>query len=199
AFSPDGKHIVSGSSDQTVRVWDAESGEALGAPFEGHTHWVTSVAFSPDGKHIVSGSNDRTIRVWDAESREVLRAPFEGHTDSVTSVAFSPNGKHIVSSSRDRTVRVWDAESGEALVAPFQGDRDQSRLVLLNTLRNKSPPVQLHWKIHQGWVSCRPSELLFWLPAPHRIGLWSPHNTLVIGKQPWYGVDGLLLQAVKSL
>ncbi|KAJ6629689.1 hypothetical protein B0H10DRAFT_1775984, partial [Mycena sp. CBHHK59/15] len=33
------------------------------------------------------------------------------------------------------------------------------------------------------WVSCRSSELLFWLPAPHRIGLWSPHNTLVIGKQ----------------
>ncbi|KAJ6620959.1 quinon protein alcohol dehydrogenase-like superfamily [Mycena sp. CBHHK59/15] len=125
AFSPDGKHIISGSYNQTVRVWDAESGEALGALFKGHTHAVTSVAFSPDGKHIVSGSYDQTVRVWDAESGEALRAPFEGHTDWVTSVAFSPDGKHIVSGSDDRTVRVWDAESGEALGAPFEGHTDR--------------------------------------------------------------------------
>src|SRR6267378_1697431 len=55
AFSPDGKHIISGSSDKTIQMWDAETGKAVGAPFKGHTGQVNSVAFSPDGKHIISG------------------------------------------------------------------------------------------------------------------------------------------------
>src|SRR6202167_3466909 len=49
AFSPDGKQIVSGSRDGTVRIWDIETGQTVVGPFEGHTDWVNSVAFSPDG------------------------------------------------------------------------------------------------------------------------------------------------------
>ena len=68
AFSPDGKRIVSGSCDNTVRVWDADTGQPVGQPLTGHTDAVTSVAFSPDGKRIVSGSDDKTVRVWDADT-----------------------------------------------------------------------------------------------------------------------------------
>ena len=50
AFSPDGKRIVSGSCDNTVRLWDADSGKPIGEPMKGHTNRVYSVAFSPDGK-----------------------------------------------------------------------------------------------------------------------------------------------------
>ena len=52
AFSPDGKRIVSGSEDQTVRVWDAETGEVVLGPLQSHSSPVYSVAFSPDGKRI---------------------------------------------------------------------------------------------------------------------------------------------------
>ena len=61
AFSPDGRHIVSGTHDKTVRVWDAQTGQNVMDPLKGHDNWVTSVAFSSDGRHIVSGSNDKTV------------------------------------------------------------------------------------------------------------------------------------------
>ena len=87
AFSPDGKTIVSGSSDETLKVWDAgtpsppdpsprrnlttsplatASLELKAEKQSAHGHVVSSVAFSPDGKTIVSGSYDKTLKVWDA-------------------------------------------------------------------------------------------------------------------------------------
>ena len=126
AFSLDGRWIVSGSLDNTVRVWDAESGHQLRC-LQGHEDWVTSVAFSPDGRRIVSGSYDRTVRVWHAESGQQLCC-LQGHENWVESVAFSPDGRRIVSGSDDETVRVWDAETGQQLRC-LQGHEDLVRSV----------------------------------------------------------------------
>ena len=95
AFSPDGAHVVSGSVDNTVRIWDATTGAEV-TKMEGHSFSVQSVAFSPAGADVVSGSDDRTVRIWDATAgAEVMK--MEGHSDSVQSVAFSPDDTHIVS------------------------------------------------------------------------------------------------------
>ena len=63
AFSPDGVHIASGSEDNTVRVWDASTGQPVGEPLTGHRSRATSVAFSPDGQVILSGSFGNTMRL----------------------------------------------------------------------------------------------------------------------------------------
>ena len=105
AISPDGKLIVSGGYDNTVRLWDIQ-GNPIGQPFPGHENDVTSVAISPDGKLIVSGGDDNTVRLWDIQGNPIGQ-PFPGHESYVTSVAFSPDGKLIVSGSWDHTVRLW--------------------------------------------------------------------------------------------
>jgi WD40 repeat protein len=97
AFSGDGTRIVSGSSDQSVQVWDASTGAQVNE-LKGHTGHVWSVAFSSDGTHIVSGSDDNSVRVWDALTGAQLNK-LNGHTGQVWSVAFSGDGTHIVSGS----------------------------------------------------------------------------------------------------
>jgi WD40 repeat protein len=111
AFDPDGKRTVSGSGDNTIKIWESATGKELHT-LRGHENWVYSVAFSPDGKSIVSGSWDKTIKIWSAGTGR-LRHTLRGHEGYVISVAFSPDGKHIVSGSRDKTVKIWNVHGKE--------------------------------------------------------------------------------------
>ncbi|KIM57759.1 hypothetical protein SCLCIDRAFT_129798 [Scleroderma citrinum Foug A] len=119
AFSPDGRHILSCSRDQTIQLRNAQTGDQVDNPLQGHSSSVFSVAFSPDGRYIVSGSGDQTIRLWDAHTGVQLGNPLQGHTDSVWSVVFSPDGRHIVSCSEDKTVRLWDVQTGGQMGKPL--------------------------------------------------------------------------------
>jgi len=111
AFSPDGKRIVTGNTDNTARIWDAESGRPL-RTLE-HTKLVRSVAFSPDGKNILTAGDD-IVRIWDAESGRMLRTLDTGRF-SVYSAALSPDGRRVATSTYDMTAHIWDAESGKML------------------------------------------------------------------------------------
>jgi len=75
AYSPDGRHIISGSDDNTIRIWDAKTGAAVGKPLEGHSRAVCSVAYSPDGQRIAPGSDGHTTHVWDASQSVSIPYP----------------------------------------------------------------------------------------------------------------------------
>ncbi|NBR07864.1 MAG: hypothetical protein EBT92_19165, partial [Planctomycetes bacterium] len=113
SFSPDGKRIVSGSWDNTLKIWDASTGQEIQI-LKGHTCGVNSVAFSPDGKKVVSGSEDMTLKIWDAITGKEIQT-LKGHTKAVTSVSLSPDGKRIVSGSWDNTLKIWDASTGQEI------------------------------------------------------------------------------------
>ena len=129
AFSPDGTRLVSGSADNSLRIWDVATGQPIGAPLLGHTARVRAVAFSPDGRRIVSGAEDHTLRLWDASSGQLIGRPLEGHRGAVRSVAFSPDGRLILSGSVDHTLRLWDAGSGRPIGLPLHGHRDAVKSV----------------------------------------------------------------------
>src|SRR5207248_3185512 len=97
AFSPDGQRIITGSTDQTAKVWEAGSGQEL-LTLKGHSGWIGSVAFSPDGQRIVTGSSDQTAKVWEAASGRELHT-LKGHGAPIWSVAFSSDGQRIVTGS----------------------------------------------------------------------------------------------------
>jgi WD40 repeat protein len=110
AVSPDGRLIVSGSSDQTLKIWDALTGAEI-ATLTGHTAAVKDCAFSPDGGFVVSASADRTLRLWRAGSW-TEHAVLTGHTRAVNACVFSPDSACIVSASTDGTLKLWDAVDG---------------------------------------------------------------------------------------
>ncbi len=105
AFSPDGKHLASGSAYKTICLYDTNTGELL-LCFEGHEDSITALTYHPGGIVLACGSTDGTTRTWDMLNKKPLLT-YEGHTDEVTALAFSWNFK-LASRSKDGTVLIWE-------------------------------------------------------------------------------------------
>lgn len=120
AFSPDGKIIVTGSSDRTARLWDAATGLPIGQPLV-HRSEVTSVAYSPDARTILTASGERVF-LWDSVTKQPLGRPLE-HPSSIKSLAYDPNGKTFLSVAQgtDKAVRLWSATTGQQIGDPMVG------------------------------------------------------------------------------
>ncbi len=112
SFSPDGRLLVSASSDYTARLWDVPSLRLRGS-LAGHDDDVEMAVFAPQSDRIATCSRDHTIRIFDLDGRclHVLT----GHTADVISVSWAADGRTLVSSSDDGTVRRWSAETGRQI------------------------------------------------------------------------------------
>ena len=119
SFSPDGRRLASGGTDDPVLVWDLATGESRA--LEGERRMFLSVAFAPDGRTLATGGRNGVVMLWNAETLKP-RARREGHTGPVYAVAFSPDGKTLASGAVDRTVRLWDLDGPAAnSLSPREG------------------------------------------------------------------------------
>jgi len=130
-MSDDGQLALSGSADQTVRVWEVASRRCL-ATLEGHTGDVWSVALSNDGRLALSGSDDQTVRVWEVSSGRCLHV-LKGHTFYIRSVAFASDGRYFLSGAQNGVAHLWSLREIEqtGIATPSLGARYTNAKVVL--------------------------------------------------------------------
>jgi WD40 repeat protein len=124
AYSPGDKILAAGGGFDPVRLWDAQSGKALGQLNES---MVYALAFAPEGNLLATGGGFKIIRLWDTASGKQV-AELKGHEGAVKALAFSADGKYLVSGGQDRTVRLWEIPSGKHL-AKMVGHEDEVNAV----------------------------------------------------------------------
>ena len=216
SFSPDGQTIASGSSDNTIRLWDVVAGEHK-KTLKGHTGDVFSVSFSPDGQTIASGSSDNTIRLWDAVAGEHKKT-LKGHTDWVRSVSFSPDGQTIASGSSDNTIRLWDVVAGEhkktlkghtrdVFSVSFSpdgqtiasGSRDGTMLLWHATSTLDPRAVDPTGKQTTTWGKLKTTTVFQNYPNPFNPETWVPYQLETAGAVTLriYGIEGNLIRTLR--
>ena len=163
-FSPDGRRILTASSDKTARVWDATTGAPIGEPMR-HDDEVVDAAFSPDGARIATASKDHTARLWDATTFKPIGEPMR-HEHPVDHVAFNSTGTRIVTECGEADLlQLWDAATGASvgkamphkpdyawMYEPFSPDGKS-----LTTIENNAPR---NWDSATGKSLGKPLPLL---------------------------------------
>ncbi|MDR1555509.1 MAG: protein kinase, partial [Tannerellaceae bacterium] len=112
-FSSDGRQVLSGYGNGSIRLWDTATGKCI-RTFREHANVIKSFSLSPGGQWVLSGGWDKAIRLWDTTTGECIRT-FTGHTGEVESVCFSPDGQRALSGSQDKTIRLWNTATGECM------------------------------------------------------------------------------------
>ena len=111
-YHPNGKHLLSGSRDACLNVWDIENDYALIHHIPAHNYAIYSIVFSPDKKFFATGSRDKTIKIWDAENFDLLlridKPQHGGHTHSVNKLLWSDFNNYLISTGDDKAIMVWE-------------------------------------------------------------------------------------------
>lgn len=111
---PDGQTILTGSADNTARLWDASTGKPLSYPLR-HAGSVTSLAFSPDGRTLLTGSIDGAARLWQVPSH----VSFHVMASLRAYAALDPNGDTVVLPGDDRRIDFLNLRTGTPVSDPL--------------------------------------------------------------------------------
>jgi len=112
SFTPDGRYIISGSQDKSVKIWDYVTGICR-FNYEGFASNFCNVICNSNGKMVLSGFSDNIIKLWEISTGNILRS-FQGHTERIESIDISSDGRYLVSGSWE-TVKLWDVSSGKCI------------------------------------------------------------------------------------
>ena len=126
AFSPDGRMVATGSSDNTIRLLTFPA-QSLVTEFKGHAEGISALAFAPDGRTLASGSADNTVKLWEipATLKEGTKAfaaaaTLSGHDGDISFLAFAPHGRLLATGSADNTVKLWDTKTRSRIGPTFR-------------------------------------------------------------------------------
>jgi WD40 repeat protein len=155
-FSPDGNYFISGSLDNTIRIWSAVTGQEI-RTLTGHTGRVLSVSYSPDGRQIASCSNDKTIKFWDASNGNVIRTI----SADCSKVSYCPDGRKIAAAEGNK-IHIFDRQNGRELFT-LTGHRSSIRAIsfspdgsrLLSADQDSSGSNIIVWNMSNGWEAGR--------------------------------------------
>ncbi|KAF8553285.1 hypothetical protein OG21DRAFT_1485545 [Imleria badia] len=143
----DGKHIVGGCKDGSIRRWRVNDGREIG-PVMKSDGTVNSVAASPDGKWIASGGVDRKVTIWNADSHQKAGELTEQHQSGVTALDISPDSSWIAAGSEDGLVFVWRMESRELVVGPLRHQESQVSSVRFSPTGDRLASACTGWDCH---------------------------------------------------
>ncbi len=132
ALSPDGKRAAAAGFDGTVRLWDLETGDPIGAPLVMGSLPALSVAFSPDGRMLATSGGDALVVLWDIATGKMIGKPLEGHSNWIFSIAFNPDGSLLASAGADGHLILWEIPSGRMIGEPLHSHTDEVTTVVFS-------------------------------------------------------------------
>jgi WD40 repeat protein len=158
AVFPDGRRMMTGSSDRTLRLWDLKDGAVL-KKMRGHDYWIRAVAVSRDGQLIASSDDDGKLIIWHGDTGESLTQAIKTHSNLIYSLDFSPDGAVLATGSLDKTTtrKLWNTK----------------------TCQMHGNPINCGCKVYCVWYS--PSGELA-IGTDKCIELWNPRTRECIAK-----------------
>lgn len=112
-FSSDENTLITCSEDQTIRIWDLQTGN-VAQTLSGHKSGVRSIQISFDGHTLISGSADGILKFWQLPTGKLLRDR-KAHDATIWSIAIHPNGQQFATASADGTVKIWELATGNLI------------------------------------------------------------------------------------
>ncbi|KAF8064408.1 hypothetical protein FPV67DRAFT_221177 [Lyophyllum atratum] len=163
SFSPDRSTFAVVGKDGQLCLRDTYTGEAVGAPFFGHTPLITHVCFSPVGHRLLAGYDDGVIQIWNLENGVHLEKHFRGHISRVSAAIISHDGKYSLSRAYEDSACLWNLESGE-----------------MRHLRHPSK----RWETHVAAVAFSPNGRLAAISGdyPGTISFWDVQVGEIVGQ-----------------